>query len=210
MALVAYADDDDPEDEVQSSPGATGVTAGGPSSPERPASPAPPGAPRAAPEAPGAPEASAELVAKLAKFHAMRRHGTTVNESLRRSRNFANPGVLRKLVEALGVDELGTRYPRLVFDPHRYQPADFYDAIAARQTAAERAALHKPKTAVEFGSKWDVGAGVPPAAPAAAAAAVEAPPPPLGATQPSSYKLYVQQKQKEAQEERRAAKRPRP
>lgn len=66
-----------------------------------------------------------------------REEGKYISEHLRTQRGYKNPDFLQKMVEYLGVDEVGSNYPQQVFDPHALPPDDFYDKLAEQWQAEQ-------------------------------------------------------------------------
>mmetsp|Transcript_11438 Transcript_11438/g.15612 ORF Transcript_11438/g.15612 Transcript_11438/m.15612 type:complete len:125 (+) Transcript_11438:19-393(+) len=70
-------------------------------------------------EPPGDPDP--ELAARLAQWRAK---GSNPTQEIRQNREFANPQILQKIVEYFGINDIGSCYPKHIFDP---------DAIVARR-----------------------------------------------------------------------------
>ena len=96
-----------------------------------------------------------ELLAKLARFHAMVASGREgVNESLRRSKAYANPDFVGAAAQHLGLDQFSTRFPPDSGGVHLrdLHPKDFYDELQTQQRAAQeqREVERQKRNAVEF------------------------------------------------------------
>jgi hypothetical protein len=78
---------------------------------------------------------SAPLLEKVLKFHEHKRAGKSINRNLRRSKEFKNPDILTKLVELVGISEIGTNYPPCHWNPFAYQPTDFFKELDKAQQA---------------------------------------------------------------------------
>ena len=65
------------------------------------------------------------------------RLGIDVNQSLIRSKQFRNPNIYSKLIEFCGIDEIGSNFSPLVFDPHGFPPEAFAQAILEAQLKKE-------------------------------------------------------------------------
>lgn len=85
---------------------------------DKPETPEPP-AKRARPEAfvlpeepPG--EADPELTRRLAQF---RDKGYNPTQHIRQNREFANPQIFQKILNYFDIDDIGSCYPRHIFDP---------------------------------------------------------------------------------------------
>ena len=80
-----------------------------------------------------------KLVEKFAGNVAHYRQGHRVNEYIRNMKKFRNPCLLDKLVRFLDVHELGSNYPKDVYDPASFAPEEYYDKLEeARKTWEER------------------------------------------------------------------------
>eukprot|EP01105_Mastigella_eilhardi_P021102 TRINITY_DN507_c0_g1_i5.p1 TRINITY_DN507_c0_g1~~TRINITY_DN507_c0_g1_i5.p1 ORF type:complete len:320 (+),score=109.17 TRINITY_DN507_c0_g1_i5:31-960(+) len=136
-------------------------------------SPSPPPTP-ALPQLPQEPTTDADkrLVAKLEKYWTLRRQGTSINASLRQSQAFNNPDILEKLIDFVGIDEIGSNYPTDIFNPHGFEECDFYDGLVRRhaEDEAARIAAARTRTTIEFQPETTT------AAPAAAAVSAAAAP----------------------------------
>eukprot|EP00884_Botryococcus_braunii_P007825 jgi/Botrbrau1/17043/Bobra.49_2s0099.1 len=63
-------------------------------------------------------------------------------------RDYTNPYFLSKMVETYQIDEMGTCFPKAVWDPKTLPKEDYYDALAAEfQEARERQAKTSKSTA---------------------------------------------------------------
>jgi len=77
---------------------------------------------------------SPHLKAKLQKFFALKKQGKSVNRNLRESHAFKNPDILEKLISFCSIVEIGSNYPREVYDPFGFENSgDFYDELAKEQ-----------------------------------------------------------------------------
>lgn len=73
---------------------------------------------------------SQELQNKFAKFLAYKNAGRSFNEELRKSKGYRNPDFLQRAVKHQEIDQIGSCFRKEIFDPHGYDPSDFYDALA--------------------------------------------------------------------------------
>jgi len=73
------------------------------------------------------------LVAKLAKFHELKRKGKHFNDTLMSNKAFRNPHIYEKLVNFVDVDEKGTNFPMEIWDPFNYRPEWKAEALAEEQ-----------------------------------------------------------------------------
>ncbi|PRP77780.1 regulator of chromosome condensation (RCC1)-like protein [Planoprotostelium fungivorum] len=103
---------------------------------------------------------SQALLDKFINFHKHRAAGKSPLVSMQLSHTFKNPYIMERVITELKVEDRGTNYP-----PHLYTTTkrreDYYDAIAADQTAAaERAARNRTSISFTDGQnakkgKWD-------------------------------------------------------
>jgi hypothetical protein len=59
---------------------------------------------------------------------------TPYNERFLAQKEFSNPHILDKVIDEFSLDEIGSNYPRDMYNPHGKDPSDFYEEIAKRQT----------------------------------------------------------------------------
>ncbi len=52
--------------------------------------------------------------------------GKLFNEELKRMRAYKNPDFLQKMVEHFGIEDIGSCYPKEVFDPTHLPKEDYY------------------------------------------------------------------------------------
>lgn len=74
---------------------------------------------------------SEELQSKFAKYLALKNNGRSFNGELRNSKGYRNPDFLQRAVRHQEIDQIGSCFKKEVFDPHGYDPGDYYDAITA-------------------------------------------------------------------------------
>ena len=53
---------------------------------------------------------------------------------LTKEKDYNNPLVLEKFIDAFGLDEIGSNYPTSLYNPHDKQPEDFIEELQKRQT----------------------------------------------------------------------------
>ena len=75
------------------------------------------------------------LQEKLNRFHQLRDQGKSINQNLCSSHAFKNPDILEKLVQYMGVKEIGTNYPKTLFNPLPVDESDYFDNLAKTQNA---------------------------------------------------------------------------
>ncbi|MCO5580991.1 hypothetical protein L7F22_034866 [Adiantum nelumboides] len=73
---------------------------------------------------------SLDLQKKFARFLAYKNAGRSFNEELRKSKGYRNPDFLQRAVKHQEIDQIGSCFSKEIFDPHVYDPSDFYDALA--------------------------------------------------------------------------------
>uniref|UniRef100_A0A667YZ79 SAP30 binding protein n=1 Tax=Myripristis murdjan TaxID=586833 RepID=A0A667YZ79_9TELE len=106
---------------------------------------------RIPPEPPG--RCSSHLQEKIYKLYERKLHGDfDTNSHIQKKKEFRNPSIYEKLIQFCGIDELGTNYPKDMFDPHGWSEDSYYEALAKAQKV-EMDKLEKAKkerTKIEF------------------------------------------------------------
>ncbi|XP_026207151.1 SAP30-binding protein isoform X2 [Anabas testudineus] len=106
---------------------------------------------RIPPEPPG--RCSAQLQEKIHKLYERKLHGDfDTNSHIQKKKEFRNPSIYEKLIQYCSIDELGTNYPKDMFDPHGWSEDSYYEALAKAQKV-EMDKLEKAKkerTKIEF------------------------------------------------------------
>ncbi|XP_028264410.1 SAP30-binding protein isoform X2 [Parambassis ranga] len=106
---------------------------------------------RIPPEPPG--RCSTQLQEKIHKLYERKLHGDfDTNSHIQKKKEFRNPSIYEKLIQFCGIDELGTNYPKDMFDPHGWSEDSYYEALAKAQKV-EMDKLEKAKkerTKIEF------------------------------------------------------------
>ncbi|KAK1163862.1 SAP30-binding protein-like isoform X2 [Acipenser oxyrinchus oxyrinchus] len=106
---------------------------------------------RIPPEPPG--RCSNNLQEKIQKLYERKLHGDIdTNSHIQNKKEFRNPSIYEKLIQYCGIDELGTNYPKDMFDPHGWSEDSYYEALAKAQKV-EMDKLEKAKkerTKIEF------------------------------------------------------------
>lgn len=80
------------------------------------------------------------------------KEGMDMNYMIQRKKEFRNPSIYEKLIQFCAIDELGTNYPKDMFDPHGWTEDSYYEALAKAQKI-EMDKLEKAKkerTKIEF------------------------------------------------------------
>ncbi|KAI4897176.1 hypothetical protein NFI96_015222 [Prochilodus magdalenae] len=106
---------------------------------------------RIPPEPPG--RCSSHLQDKIYKLYERKLQGDfDTNSHIQKKKEFRNPSIYEKLIQYCGIDELGTNYPKDMFDPHGWLEDSYYEALAKAQKV-EMDKLEKAKkerTKIEF------------------------------------------------------------
>ncbi|TPX62322.1 hypothetical protein PhCBS80983_g00556 [Powellomyces hirtus] len=71
--------------------------------------------------------------AKIEKWLHLKAAGMRFNDRLEQTHAFRNPSIMSKLIEYLGLDELGSNFPSHIYDPKAFSEDAFFDRIAHRQ-----------------------------------------------------------------------------
>jgi len=96
-------------------------------------------------------EIDPEIQAKVEGFHtALQTQGISFNSRLQANRGFRNPHIYYKLVEFLGLDELGTNFERDWFDPAGFPPEAYAAKLRDAQNKAASAATQSSRSAINF------------------------------------------------------------
>ncbi|XP_018094011.1 SAP30-binding protein isoform X1 [Xenopus laevis] len=103
------------------------------------------------PEPPG--RCSNHLQEKIQKLYEKKlKEGTDMNRIIQKKKEFRNPSIYEKLIQFCSIDELGTNYPKDMFDPHGWSEDSYYESLAKAQKI-EMDKLEKAKkerTKIEF------------------------------------------------------------
>ncbi|XP_073345953.1 SAP30-binding protein isoform X2 [Pagrus major] len=106
---------------------------------------------RIPPEPPG--RCSSQLQDKINKLYERKLHGDfDTNSHIQKKKEFRNPSIYEKLIQFCSIDELGTNYPKDMFDPHGWSEDSYYESLAKAQKV-EMDKLEKAKkerTKIEF------------------------------------------------------------
>ncbi|XP_062855637.1 SAP30-binding protein [Trichomycterus rosablanca] len=106
---------------------------------------------RIPPEPPG--RCSTHLQEKIYKLYERKLKGDfDTNSHIQKKKEFRNPSIYEKLIQFCGIDELGTNYPKDMFDPHGWAEDSYYEGLAKAQKI-EMEKLEKAKkerTKIEF------------------------------------------------------------
>lgn len=95
---------------------------------------------------------SQELNDRFLSYFQQKARGMDFNRMFQKRKDFRNPSIYEKLIEHFGIDEMGSNFPKSVFDPHGFKPSDYYDKLAEVQKVAmdklEKEKRHKPSESV--------------------------------------------------------------
>ncbi|XP_019939162.1 SAP30-binding protein isoform X3 [Paralichthys olivaceus] len=87
---------------------------------------------RIPPEPPG--RCSSQLQEKIHKLYERKLHGDfDTNSHIQKKKEFRNPSIYEKLIQFCSIDELGTNYPKDMFDPHGWSEDSYYEGLAKAQ-----------------------------------------------------------------------------
>eukprot|EP01036_Dinobryon_divergens_P024415 gene24414-32863_t len=78
------------------------------------------------------------------QLEAKRKQGFDLTEKIRSNKDFHNPYILKKVVEFFAIDEIGSNYPKEVFDPHSYAEEDFEESIRRRNSTPKPSVATAP------------------------------------------------------------------
>lgn len=76
---------------------------------------------------------SQEAEERFRTYFARKAAGVDLNMTIQNRQDFKNPSMYEKLIEAAGLDELGSNFAPSVFDPHGFTKDCFYEQISAMQ-----------------------------------------------------------------------------
>ena len=73
--------------------------------------------------------------------HLKRKKEKSINltEKIRQDKDFGNPGILQKIVDHFKIDEIGSNFPKDLFDPHGYSEYDFEESVRRRYSNSSSA-----------------------------------------------------------------------
>ncbi|NWZ72233.1 S30BP protein, partial [Acrocephalus arundinaceus] len=96
------------------------------------------------PEPPG--RCSNQLQDKIAKLYERKiKERMDMNYIIQKKKEFRNPSIYEKLIQFCSIDEIGSNYPKDMFDPHGWSEDSYYEALAKAQNI-EMNKLAKAKT----------------------------------------------------------------
>lgn len=52
-----------------------------------------------------------------------------MNAIIKNEKKFKNPAIYDMLIEKFGLDEIGSNFPKSVFDPHAFNEDSFYEEL---------------------------------------------------------------------------------
>ncbi|CAL8380062.1 unnamed protein product [Gadus morhua 'NCC'] len=93
------------------------------------------------------------LQEKICKLYERKlQEGFDTNNHIQKKKEFRNPSIYEKLIQFCGIDELGTNYPKDMFDPHGWSEDSYYEALAKAQKVEmdKMEKARKDRTKIEF------------------------------------------------------------
>jgi hypothetical protein len=54
-------------------------------------------------------------------------------------KDYNNPLILEKIIDFYDIDEIGSNYPKEMYNPHEKHPEDFFEEVAKRQAEQAQA-----------------------------------------------------------------------
>ena len=82
----------------------------------------------------------------------MMKRGQSLNSSLINKKAFKNPDILEKLVAFCDINEIGTNYPKELYDPTILHKDDFYDEILKQYSQEIERREKQQRTQIDFRS----------------------------------------------------------
>ncbi|KAK9720308.1 HCNGP-like protein [Popillia japonica] len=99
---------------------------------------------------------SADIQEKIARlYEKMQVEGLDMNALIQQKKNFRNPSIYEKLIQFCGINELGTNYPPIIYDPLKWSKESYYEDLAKVQKVEmdKREKERKSKVEVVSGTK---------------------------------------------------------
>lgn len=94
---------------------------------------------------------SDELQGKIARLHEkMRDNALDMNAVIQQRKDFRNPSIYEKLIIYCSINELGTNYPPIIYEPTRWSKESYYDELAKVQKIEMDKRERERKNKVEF------------------------------------------------------------
>lgn len=78
----------------------------------------------------------------MRKFIAYKRAGKSFNAEVRNRKDYRNPDFLLHSVRYQDIDQIGSCFNKEVFDPHGYDPSDYYDELGHYSFFSTTVCLH--------------------------------------------------------------------
>lgn len=102
---------------------------------------------------------SDELQRKINKFLEYKKAGKSFNAEVRNRKDYRNPDFLLHAVTYQEIDDKGSCFSKDVFDPHGYDPSDYYDRIEAdmRRESERKEQERKKSQKIDFMSGGSQG-----------------------------------------------------
>lgn len=104
-----------------------------------------------------------ELQDKINKFLAYKKAGKSFNAEVRNRKDYRNPDFLLHAVRYQDIDQIGSCFNKVVFDPHGYDKSDFYDELEAdmKREMERKEQERKKSQRLDFVSGGTQAVGVP-------------------------------------------------
>ncbi|KAI4332540.1 hypothetical protein L6164_017441 [Bauhinia variegata] len=95
---------------------------------------------------------SEDLQRRINRFLELKKSGKSFNAEVRNRKDYRNPDFLSHAVTYQDIDEIGSCFSKDVFDPHGYDPSDFYVEIEAdmRRESERKEQERKKAQKVDF------------------------------------------------------------
>lgn len=83
-----------------------------------------------------------EVLEKIHQYlEAKKLHGFDLAQNIKTHKDFGNPYILTKIVEHFQIDEIGSNYPKELYNPHGYSTSDFEENIRRRNIQSQKTQL---------------------------------------------------------------------
>lgn len=91
-----------------------------------------------------------EKIARL--YEKIQGEGIDMNSFIQQRKQFRNPSIYEKLIIHLEIEELGTNYPKSIYNPKQWSEGSYYEALAKKQRDEmdRREKERRDRTKVEF------------------------------------------------------------
>uniref|UniRef100_A0A914EA77 SAP30-binding protein n=1 Tax=Acrobeloides nanus TaxID=290746 RepID=A0A914EA77_9BILA len=91
-----------------------------------------------------------EVQMRFTRYWQLKEQGKDMNAYITNQKKFKNPAIYKSLIKRFGIDEVGTNFPKNVFDPHTFEEDSYYDRldwvmISGTKMGGKAEAQHRPK-----------------------------------------------------------------